>query len=57
MNQYEVTVTFETIVGHNDPSSAIEEACVTLKEEYGGSQQGLQIVEVRARLIAEGGKK
>lgn len=57
MNQYEVTVTFKTIVGHNDPASAIEEACVELKEEFDGSRKGLLITEVHARLLSEGDKK
>ena len=51
MNQYEITVTFKTNVGHNDPLSAAEEACASLKEEFGGSREGLLITEVRSRLI------
>jgi hypothetical protein len=57
MNQYEVTVTFKTIVGHNDPVSAIDEACTIVREEFGGSRDGLTITEVRSRLIAEGEKQ
>ena len=57
MNQYEVTITFKMLVGHNDAASAIDDACVHLREEFGGSKDGATITEVHALLITEEGAK
>lgn len=57
MNQYKVTVTFEMVVGHNDPASAIDDACVHIREEFGGSPEGVLITEVHAHLLKEGVKQ
>ena len=54
MSQYKVTVTFERVISHNDPASAIDEVCCELREDYGGPKEGVQITEVGARLIRIG---